>query len=543
MITTAKPVCLFCAVIGWIVPMAATAYASDVPIPNALVELQKLQLSSLNGDRFAFQFYRTNKSSSHNDRWWVSANETPFSATFVMSRFPLFFRFHDSTLLFTPERIIRQSPTSAWCRSVDGQLLAYGENNAPPGGKSFVAIDLPSCLNSLISDTQSESVKVSFRAPQTWLFEYRENVTAEWTLRTPNDASALGTALGRWHVQTTRDVAVGISALTIDSQMDLFVDNVDLRLNTVDVAELPRLSRNDLLSDDGRRSQDGYRTLTVLSTVSVDEKFAKKRETRRIIRELESRILAEGEIHFSKAWIRDFCSLCNQLRVYASLKGSDELPIDDPAVRWSRIEQILEVKLFFAAEQILPEILLNQPTISLEDRIRLVDARADLGESQFLHQSTIFHAEHGELYRSILKAHHQHPWTDADIQRCLHYLQKVPENSPASHCLIESLILMGEIDKLSPEVVDRWYGDVMFAGTREDQLEVLRQITLVHSGREWLRKRLRLPEGQLSETDHLALNALQQRATATRKTSRWDFMSEQECDTTLSLVEKLGQTQ
>ena len=511
-------------------------------LPQVVLDIQTLQLSSLNGEKFAFQFYRTNKDSKHNDRWWASANDTPVAITFVMSRFPLAFRFHNSTLLFTPERILRQSPASSWCNSVDGHLLAYGENTVPPGGKSFVAIDLPSCLDTLIADTPPELVEISFQAPRTWHFKYRDNVSAKWILRTPNDSIALGTPIGRWHVQTTPEVEMGISALTINSQMDLFVEDVDLALNPIDVAELPSLSRDDLLSDDGRRSQDGYRTLASLSTVSVEEHFSEKREARQIIRELESRILAEGEIRFSNAWIRDFCSLCNRLRVYASLENNNELPIDDPAVRWSRIEQILEVKLFFAAEQILLEILLNQPTISLEDRIRLVDARADLGESQFLHRSTMFDAKHGELYRSILNAHHQHPWTNADILRCHDYLEKVPENSPASHCLIESLILMGEIEKLSPDLVDRWYGDVIFAGTREDQLELLRQITLVPSGREWLRKRLAMLEGQLSDSDHLALHALEQRATATQKTSRWDFMSEQECKTTQSLVEKLGLT-
>lgn len=206
------------------------------------------------------------------------------------------------------------------------------------------------------------------------------------------------------------------------------------------------------------------------------------------------------------------------------------------------LSRFLRSNSFSASEQILPEILLNQPTISLEDRIGLVDARADLGESQFLHMSTMFEAEHGDFYRSILYAHHQHPWTDADIQRCFDYLEKVPENLPASYCLIESLILIGEIKKLTPNLVDRWYGDVMFGGTREDQLEVLRQITLVPSGREWLRKRLTLLAGQLSDSDHLALHALQQRATATRTTSQWDFLSKQECETTLSLVEKLGLT-
>jgi len=37
----------------------------------------------------------------------------------------------------------------------------------------------------------------------------------------------------------------------------------------------------------------------------------------------------------------------------------------------------------------------------------------------------------------------------------------------------------------------------------------------------------------------LAVHALRQRATATRTTARWDFMSEAECDATMMLVEKL----
>ena len=513
-------------------------------IPDALLQVQKLKLSSLNGDRFACQFYRSNKNTGHDDRWWVSSNDRPVMVTFIMSRFPLGFHCQNSISLLTPERIFRQAPAPVWCASFNGHLLAYGTNTVPPDGNSFVAVDIPSSLSALVDETPVDQVQIKFKSPRTWHFEYRDNVSAELTLRTPNDSLVLGTSLGRCHIQTTPEVQFGISALTVDSRIDLLIGDVDFKSTTADVAHLPELSQADLLSDNGRRSLDGYRVFAAMSTVSVEEAFSQKRETRRIIRELESRILAEGEIHFSKEWIRDFCSLCSRSRNYATQSvDNTKLPIDDPGVRWSRIEQILEMKLFFAAERVLPEILLNQPKIPLEYRIRLVDARADLGESQFIHQSTMFDAEHGDLYRSILNAHHQHPSTNADIQRCHDYLEKVPENSPASHCLIESLILMGEIDKLSPEVVDRWYGDVMFAGTREDQLEVLRQITLVHSGREWLRKRLRLLEDQLSETDHLALNALHQRASATQKSARWDFMSEQECDATLSLVEKQGQTQ
>jgi len=99
---------------------------------------------------------------------------------------------------------------------------------------------------------------------------------------------------------------------------------------------------------------------------------------------------------------------------------------------------------------------------------------------------------------------------------------------------------MGAIERIPPNVVDRWYDDAMFSGTRNDQLELLRQLTLVESGRNWLRNRLQSLT-KLSDTHRLALSALEQRATATRKTERWDFMSEVECDTTMTLVEELKQ--
>lgn len=76
-------------------------------------------------------------------------------------------------------------------------------------------------------------MEFTFKAPRTWHFKYRDNVSAEWMLRTPNDSIALVTPLGRWHVQTTPEVEVGISSLTIDSQMDLFVEDVDLELKTL----------------------------------------------------------------------------------------------------------------------------------------------------------------------------------------------------------------------------------------------------------------------------------------------------------------------
>ena len=98
---------------------------------------------------------------------------------------------------------------------------------------------------------------------------------------------------------------------------------------------------------------------------------------------------------------------------------------------------------------------------------------------------------------------------------------------------------MGAIERIPPNVVDRWYGDAMFSGTRSDQLELLRQLTLVESGRQWLRNRLQSITDPLSETDQLAVQALRQRATATRTTERWDFMSEVECDRTMTLVEEL----
>jgi len=527
-----------------VVVAGAACVASDLgradELPQAVLDIQSLRLSSLRGDAFAFQFYRNNFAEVSEDRWWMSSNKKPSVVTFIKSRLPLIFHFQQQSFLFMPEGILRQSPTPPWEYSIDGDLVLTGRTASPDGGESVVAIDLPSCLGQLAVQAESRIEVRRNGENLSWHFKCGENWSYDLQLRTPNDAVKLGTALQRWHVESP-NVRFGISALTVGSMFDVLSADGHFDMKVKNVEQMPEISDETLLRG-GSRSVEGYHAFAALSAVSATDHFPEKSQHRIAIRKLESDLLPEGKFIIKRTWIREFSDLCRQLRVYAAhSQDQNELPIDDSAVRWSRIEQLQEARLFYATEFIVPKYL-QASLFSIADRIQLVGACAELGESQYLQPSRIFAAEHGDLYRSILNAHHQHPYTDADIQRCFDYLEKVPENSPASHCLIESLILMGQIEKLSPNTVDRWYGDVMFAGSREDQLELFRQLTLVKSGREWLSKRLTTLGDQLSDTDYLALEALHQRATATQATSRWDFMTEQECNATLSLIEKLRPT-
>jgi hypothetical protein len=518
------------------IPSVASAQVHGVELPKAVLDISSLQLNSLKGDIFAFQFYRNDLQEVSEDRWWLSSGKRPCAVTFIKSRLPLVFNFDDESFVLTPQEILRQSPTSPWGYSIDGHLVLTGQTKSPVNGRSFVAIDLLASLDQLEQKTGTEVRIKNESEILSWHFDYDKNWSYEIQLRTPNDALKLGTALRRWHVQSP-GVAFGISALTVDSAFDVLSADSEFHLNAKQVEQMPELKTEQLL-DGGSRSVDGYRAFTALSPVSATDHFLEKKEHIAAIRRLELETLPEGRFIVSRNWISDFCELCRQLRVYAShSQRVEDLPLDDPGVRWSRIEQLQGARLFYATEFILPKYL-QAPMFSIADRIQLIDARADLGESQFLQPSRVFNAEHGDLYRSILNAHHQHPYSDADIKLCREYLEKIPETSPASHCLIESLILMGEIEKLPPDLVDRWYSDEMFSGTRADQLEVLRQVTLVVSGRQWLRNRVQ-SLSELSDTDRLAVIALKQRATATRTTARWDFMSELECDTTMTLVEKL----
>ncbi len=505
-------------------------------LPKVVLDIQSLRLSSLNGDVFAFQFYKNNFVEVSEDRWWLSSNERPCAVTFVKSRLPLIFNFQQQSFLLMPEGILRQRPTPPWRFSIDGDLILNGRTTSPDGGKSVVAIDLPSCLDQLAGKAESELGVRRNSEILSWNFKYGENWSYDLQLRTPNDAVKLGTALQRWHVESP-NVRFGISAMTVGSTFDVLSADGQFDMKVKNVEQMPEISDEALLRG-GSRSVEGYRAFAALSAVSATDHFPEKKQRRIAIRKLESDLLPEGKFIINRTWIRDFSDLCRQLRVYAAHSQlQNELPIDDPAVRWSRIEQVQEARLFYATEFIVPKYL-QASLFSIADRIQLVGACAELGESQYLQPSRIFAAEHGDLYRSILNAYHQHPYTDADIQRCFDYLEKVPGNSPAANCLIESLILMGAIERIPPNVVDRWYDDAMFSGTREDHLEMLRKITLVESGRNWLRNRLQ-SLSQLSDTHRLALSALEQRTTATRKTERWDFMSEVECDRAMTLVEEL----
>ncbi|MFO0979156.1 MAG: hypothetical protein U0996_22290 [Planctomycetaceae bacterium] len=516
---------------AWLLVLVARVLCVDLQCsragdaPPVVANVQALQLSSLNADVFAFQFYRKDLQTRDVRRWWLSSGKSPCGVAFFESALPLTFTFEHQSLLFKPTGTFRQSPTPAWAFSIDGDLISQGSGAVPSDGNCFVAIDLPTCLDELVSDAGRRTKARSSGETLVWSFDYGQNGSVAIWLRTPNDELALGTALRRWEVQTTKFVA-GISALTVNSDFDLLVADANFDIEATHVSELPDFAAEEIKDLGGECAMKGYRLFSDLSAVSSLDQFAAKKDERIAIAILVKKVLPDGRHQVSTAWLREYCVLCRELRNYSMLlQTEDGMPIDDQAVRWGRIEQFLGAKLSYATTYVMPRVLQNGP-FSLAERIRLVDACADLGESQFLKEyEKIFQAEHGDLYRSILKAHHQHPHSDTDIKLCRDYLERVPENSPASHCLIESLILMGEIEKIPPHLVDRWYGDVMFSGTRADQMEVLRQLTLVASGRQWLRNHLQSLT-DLSETDRLAVNALQQRASATRKTSRWDFMSE-----------------
>ncbi|MEZ5943642.1 MAG: hypothetical protein R3C18_19785 [Planctomycetaceae bacterium] len=87
--------------------------------------------------------------------------------------------------------------------------------------------------------------------------------------------------------------------------------------------------------------------------------------------------------------------------------------------------------------------------------------------------------------------------------------------------------------------VEHWYKGNVVDGIRFEQLEGLRQLTLMPTGRKWLRQQLKHDERDPTEVKLLGCSALRQRAEPTLQTKQWDFMSEAECQETRNLLDEL----
>ncbi len=113
------------------------------------------------------------------------------------------------------------------------------------------------------------------------------------------------------------------------------------------------------------------------------------------------------------------------------------------------------------------------------------------------------------------------------------------EFSAGEFAIVKTLILMDEIESAPAPRVTRWYQRHVTHGTRFEQRDGLRQLTLTPTGREWLRKRLSEDRTDPPEIRTLACSFLRQRAEATMQTQQWDFMSKVECEETMAFLKAL----
>lgn len=535
--------------LAWAQPSKdVTVGSPEATLQRLVPGIRNLKLSSRNGDVFAFQFHELVPSLRRHSRLWLSADRGPAAVYFMGGGQPVLFHLSQENVVVKSTEVLRDRVPHPWRfelsrdRTVSGVAAPYTAESDEQK-TSFIGLDMSALVWDFRTEPAADARLEEHARTQSCVFHGRDDKTLAIRARTPTDTLQLGTPLGSYRVGDP-DMSLWITALTVGSHFDTFCAESQVAVPARDVACIPA-PKNGELTDTPDQIMLGYEIFCSLSSVFRHSDLDDKHRQLLALREADDEVLVDGRFVIDRQWLVRLCELCKQLREYATVMPShddevnaDRLPIDDATVRWCRIEQLLGPKLYYAVSRVIPTIV-QIPSVTTEDRIRLIYAYAQLGENPCLPEMGLLKHEEEPLFRAVLHAQHRRVWTEDDVQLCQNRLNDLSGGSPAALGLTESLIMMDEVDRVSDIRMDQWYGSRIFFGLHTDRLEALRQLTLQPSGRQWLRHRLKTDDRDSAELKRLGCSALRQRATATLATKQWTFMSADECEQTIAFVDAL----
>ncbi len=494
-----------------------------------------VQLDSRKGDRFTAQVQEVDRypEGLSYGRFLVSVDQQP-SAFFLMEGYKsLLFLNGDNFYAVEGGQILHQQDIN-WSIVADDQHLggnALYLELADELEKTFVAIDVNRSLRGILGDA-TVSVENSALLARTKLTS-SDGTDIEIVERSPNDTLVLGCKLALFKARDG-DKQYEVSCITkhpdkfgCDSQFQ-FAPNAILK-----VVRIPEVS-SDATNTDLDLGFDLW------SSIHRSHDYMKNKKLDVLLP------IFNGDASRARTpYTIKFSSTIDELRIVAEdlfLVDSDTqtstLPIDDVRMRWSKVEQKFGPRWNVFNLNIIHSHLARNVS-DVDENLSLLDSYVDLGLPAFLTNPEYVKTDHSELYRAIFLARHRQPWTVEHVRICLEFLPQMAAESGGALALVKTLILMDKIAELPETRVEHWYQSQIVNGSQYEQLDGLRQLTLVPTGRNWLRERLARDQRDSVEVKRLGCSALRQRAEATLQTKQWDFMSQAECDQSLTLIQQI----
>ncbi|MBX3436450.1 MAG: hypothetical protein KF861_03095 [Planctomycetaceae bacterium] len=445
------------------------------------------------------------------------------------------------------------------CQVDEDHLFTYSDPaGVPPEVESggYIRFRLASFLRGLIGK-QLKSTEWR-AATQTLVITRSSGGRILVRFRTPDDQRRLGTLLGGIHLRSSKGADVLFHSFIVDRSSPL-------RLNFDDVESLPAR----LGAIDGTKSP---------TTVGLP--YITTREGLQEVRKLESEILLlcddsreignpdfntrfeeliNGLAHAFEEGIRPTLSSGRRFRgldAYVSAFVSEletaylaiqraiteddpnaDPIVDDPNILWLGFERGLKprmARLIFCDELIG---LLVSDQVSLPEKIKLCIAFGEFGPPPWAVSGMGSLGPDGPLLEAILHARWGWMPTEEELALCM---AKVKEEWPRpleQEAAIDSLIRWGHLNDVPPAALEDWFLAKQSASPAHRHC-TWKALTRTPEGRAFLLSKLdalaATPEVQREVADIFC-----HRARATLAMERFDFMSRDECETSLKLCEPL----
>ncbi len=384
-----------------------------------------------------------------------------------------------------------------------------------------IHFELQSCLEQYF-DEEGMSVQ-QFAKLQIILWQSDAGITITVQEKTPNDVVRFGYALALLDIEKLK-LHVQLNGLTSGTGRDDFG-------KTPEIPEIPAKLADPLervLASDRWEPFDAGFILwqSMADFTSPEQRKSLKQQWAAML----GRSIKSEE---ARDELADFCWRLAEL---VSACENDELPIDDFSIRQCRTEQITCNQWWMIYTEVLPGGAKN---MSVSFVLSIFDAVIDMGIPPTFQPVKDLVSSTDPVYEAVMFARHRRPWTEDHVAACLKHLPDMPAGSGGELALVKTLILMDEINQVPAIRVEHWYKSQIVDGSRFEQLDGLRQLTLMPTGRAWLRQRVKTDLRDPADVKLLGCSALRQRAEATLQTKQWDFMSEAECQETLTLLTEL----
>jgi len=252
----------------------------------------------------------------------------------------------------------------------------------------------------------------------------------------------------------------------------------------------------------------------------------------------------QGGEHLTMAVVH--CSkLVRDLLAHTQSQGiSPSLP-DDPSLRWRMLElQLGEIDLrAFAGEM---ANIAAQPSTPLAEAALLTRLQIMIGEPPLHAPNAWRYPLNGEQIdadrQRTLHALRNAAWgygaDESTIDYCRHLIRENQPGTAPSNLAIDGLLRLGLADEISRVHLDAWFASGVVHTEPVLRSYHLSVLTMSSSGRKYLISWLQENAPQ-DEAWGAAIEKLKARLEATRETSRYDFMSPTECETTRGLLDSL----